>query len=34
MDRDIALKFVEEKEREIKELYYQLSFAHSSSLTT
>jgi hypothetical protein len=34
MDRDLALKFVEDKEREIEELCYQLSMAHSSSLTT
>jgi hypothetical protein len=34
MDRDLALKFVEDKEREIEELYYQLSLAHSSSLIT
>jgi hypothetical protein len=34
MDRDLALKFVEDKEREVEELCYQLSLAHSSSLTT
>jgi hypothetical protein len=34
MDRDLALKFVEDKEREIGELCYQLSLACSSSLTT
>jgi hypothetical protein len=34
MDRDLALKFVEDKEREFEELCYQLSLAHSSSLTT
>jgi hypothetical protein len=34
MDRDLALKFVEDKEMEIEELCYQLSVAHSSSLTT
>jgi hypothetical protein len=34
MDRDLALKFIEDKEREIEELCYQLSLAHSSSLTT
>jgi hypothetical protein len=34
MDRDLVLKFVEDKEREIEELCYQLSVAHSSSLTT
>jgi hypothetical protein len=33
MDRDLALKFIEDKEREIEELCYQLSLAHSSSLT-
>jgi hypothetical protein len=33
MDRDLALKFIEDKEREIEELCYQLSMAHSSSLT-
>jgi hypothetical protein len=32
MDRDLALKFVEDKEREIEELCYQLSLACSSSL--
>jgi hypothetical protein len=34
MDRDLALKFVEDKERKIEELCYQLSLAHSSLLTT
>jgi hypothetical protein len=34
MDRDLALKFVEDKEREVEELCYQLSLACSSSLTT
>jgi hypothetical protein len=34
MDRDLALKFVEDKEREVEELCYQLSLARSSSLTT
>ena len=34
MDRDLALKFAEDKEREIEKLCYQLSLAHSSSLTT
>jgi hypothetical protein len=34
IDRDLALKFDEDKEREIEELCYQLSLAHSSSLTT
>jgi hypothetical protein len=33
MDRDLALKFIEDKEREVKQLHYQLSWAHSSSLT-
>jgi hypothetical protein len=33
MDRDLALKFVEDKEREIEEFCYHLSVAHSSSLT-
>jgi hypothetical protein len=32
MDRNLALKFVEDKEREIEELCYQMSLAHSSSL--
>ena len=34
MDRDLALKFVEDKDREVEELCYQLSLARSSSLTT
>lgn len=34
MDKDLALKFTEDKEREVEELSYQLSVAHSSSLTT
>ena len=34
MDRDLALKFVEDKEREIEEICCQLSLACSSSLTT
>jgi hypothetical protein len=34
MDRDLALKFVEDKEREVEELCYQLILACSSSLTT
>jgi hypothetical protein len=34
MDRDLALKFIEDKEREVEELCYQLSLACSSSLTT
>jgi hypothetical protein len=29
IDRDLALKFVEGKEREVEELHYQLSLAHS-----
>jgi hypothetical protein len=33
MDRDLSLKFIEEKEREVEELCYQLSLIHSSSLT-
>jgi hypothetical protein len=33
MDRDLALKLVEDKEREIEEFCYQLSLARSSSLT-
>jgi hypothetical protein len=33
MDRDLALKFTEDKEREVEKLCYQLSLAHSSSLT-
>jgi hypothetical protein len=34
MDRDLVLKFVEDKEREDEELHYQLSVALSSPLTT
>jgi hypothetical protein len=34
MDRDLALKFTEDKEREIEDIYYLLSMTHSSSLTT
>jgi hypothetical protein len=34
MDRDLVLKFVEDKEREVEELHYQLSVALSSPLTT
>jgi hypothetical protein len=34
MDKDISLKLVEDKEREVEELRYQLSLAHFSSLTT
>jgi hypothetical protein len=34
MDMDLALKFVENKEREIEEFFYHLSLAHSSSLKT
>jgi hypothetical protein len=34
MDRDLALEFIEDKEREVEELCYQLSLACSSSLTT
>jgi hypothetical protein len=33
MDRDLALKFVEDKEREVEKLCYQLSLTRSSSLT-
>jgi hypothetical protein len=33
MDMDLDVKFVEEKEREVEELCYQLSLACSSSLT-
>ena len=33
MDRDLALKFVEDKARQIEELSYQLSMACSSPLT-
>jgi hypothetical protein len=29
MDRDLSLKFVEDKEREVEELCYQLSLAHA-----
>jgi hypothetical protein len=34
MDRDLALKFVEDKEREIEKLCYHLSFPRSSLMTT
>jgi hypothetical protein len=34
MDRDLALKFVEDKEREVEEVHYQLGLAHSSPLMT
>jgi hypothetical protein len=34
MDRDLALKFFEDKEREVEELHYQLSLVRSSPLTT
>jgi hypothetical protein len=34
MDRYLDLKLIEEKEREIDELCYQLSLAHSSLITT
>jgi hypothetical protein len=34
MDRDLTLKFIEDKEREIEDLCYLLSMAHSSSLKT
>jgi hypothetical protein len=33
MDRDLSLKFIEDKEREIEDLCYQLSLENSSSLT-
>ena len=33
MDRGLACKFAEENEREVEELCYKLSLAHSSSLT-
>jgi hypothetical protein len=33
MDRDLALKFIEEKEREIDDICYHISLGHSSSLT-
>ena len=33
MDRDLSLKFVEDEEREIEELCYHISLAHSSALT-
>jgi hypothetical protein len=33
MDRDLVLKFVEDEEREVEELHYQLSVALSSPLT-
>jgi hypothetical protein len=32
-DRDLALKFVEDKAGEVEELHYQLSLVHSSPLT-
>jgi hypothetical protein len=34
MDKDLSIKFAEDKEREVEELCYQLSLARSSSLTT
>jgi hypothetical protein len=34
MDRDLPIKFVEDKEREVKEICYHLSWEHSSSLTS
>jgi len=34
MDRDLSLKFVENKGMEVEELSYQLILACSSSLTT
>jgi hypothetical protein len=34
MDRYLALKFVEDKEREFEEICYQLSLACSSLMTT
>jgi hypothetical protein len=33
MDKDLVFKFVEDKEREVEELHYQLSVALSSPLT-
>jgi hypothetical protein len=33
MDRELALNFIEDKEREVEELCYQLSLACSTSLT-
>jgi hypothetical protein len=32
MDRDLALKFVEDKDQEVEELHYHLSMEHSSPL--
>jgi hypothetical protein len=32
MDKDLSLKFIEDKEREVEEFCYQLSLARSSSL--
>jgi hypothetical protein len=32
MDRDLSLKFIDNKEREIEDICYQLSLAHSLSL--
>jgi hypothetical protein len=34
MDRDLALKFIKDKEKEIGEICYHLILAHSSMLTT
>jgi hypothetical protein len=34
MDRELVLKFVEDKESEVEELHYQLSVTLSSPLTT
>jgi hypothetical protein len=34
IDRDLSLKFVEDKEMKVEELCYQLSLAPCSSLTT
>jgi hypothetical protein len=34
MDKDLSLKFIEDKGREVEDICYQLSLAHSSSLTT
>jgi len=33
IDRELDLKFVEDEEREIENLFHQLSIAHSSSFT-
>jgi hypothetical protein len=34
MDKDFGVKFAEDKDREVEELHYHLSMAHSSQLMT